>query len=207
MRIKGTLLGLAMMLASAPAMAAPIIYTFYGRLSGTLAGTPFDYAATTLTLQSDTNLVFQPLASDPDLFNTPLTVLDFVIGGTGGSFVSQFNAFSNTINPRNALVGFTEAGSSDLIDVNDQSLAGYDLKSPVGPIFNFPLDFLNYGTLYQTSSGELVFANDDRAFIYFTARLAAAGVPEPESWALMIIGVGLVGGALRRQKPISFPAS
>jgi hypothetical protein len=30
-----------------------------------------------------------------------------------------------------------------------------------------------------------------------------AGVPEPQSWALMILGCGLVGGALRRR---SLPA-
>lgn len=37
--------------------------------------------------------------------------------------------------------------------------------------------------------------------------LTASAVPEPESWAMMILGFGLVGGAMRRRRKISTQVS
>jgi hypothetical protein len=40
-------------------------------------------------------------------------------------------------------------------------------------------------------------------FLQFDDIRVVAGVPEPASWALMILGFGAVGGALRRRRPAS----
>ncbi len=42
---------------------------------------------------------------------------------------------------------------------------------------------------------------DNTQSITFDVALAQAAVPEPASWALMIVGFGLMGAALRRGKP------
>lgn len=36
-----------------------------------------------------------------------------------------------------------------------------------------------------------------------TSRVATAAVPEPETWAMMIGGFGLIGGTLRRRNKIA----
>ncbi|HPU15356.1 MAG TPA: PEPxxWA-CTERM sorting domain-containing protein, partial [Polymorphobacter sp.] len=36
----------------------------------------------------------------------------------------------------------------------------------------------------------------------FTWSIAAAGIPEPASWAMLIAGFGMVGGALRSQRRV-----
>jgi len=41
---------------------------------------------------------------------------------------------------------------------------------------------------------------DNLGFTYNTAQIYAAAVPEPASWAMMVAGFGIVGGAMRRRK-------
>lgn len=49
------------------------------------------------------------------------------------------------------------------------------------------------------SIGSLV-AFDNQSQVYLLGGGAGAGVPEPASWAMMILGFGLIGGAARRGK-------
>ena len=67
------------------------------------------------------------------------------------------------------------------------------------PIFNFN----NYarGTRFLSSNGSPFIAqlNGDLGFRTFVDT-AITGVPEPESWAMMIIGFGLIGATMRRRK-------
>ncbi|MBT2185560.1 PEPxxWA-CTERM sorting domain-containing protein [Sphingobium sp. H33] len=50
-------------------------------------------------------------------------------------------------------------------------------------------DPLPDGLSFTSESGQL-----------FTAKAPAPGVPEPASWALMIVGLGVVGGTMRRRR-------
>ena len=63
----------------------------------------------------------------------------------------------------------------------------------------FPNDmYYYYDMLYPTNS-LFVFQSDDyRGVVNWTA--FARYVPEPATWALMILGFGAVGGALRRER-------
>jgi len=188
------------MLLSTAAQAEPITYTFKGRLSGSLAGNDFSRSVVSFSLTSDTDTVFQPSpAVRPTLFNSAPGTLNFSVDGTSGTFDALYNAFSITIFNGDSLVGLTETGSNDLIDVVDPSLRGYDLRGPAGPVTNRPIDFLNFDTPLSTSLGELVLFDDDSSFVRFSASLAGTAVPEPANWAMMIGGFGLVGGALRRR--------
>lgn len=64
--------------------------------------------------------------------------------------------------------------------------------------------YVNFRT---TSAGERIlsatFTNLPATDAFETANFAAAAVPEPAAWAMMIGGFGMIGGALRRQKKIT----
>lgn len=192
---------LAATLFSSSATAVPILYDFTGQLSGSLAGEVFTLADVRLSLASDTDTVFQPLpAARPSLYNSASGPLQFTIGGASGTFDAAYNAFSITFSNGNALVGLTETGASDLIDIVDPALSGYDLRTAAGSVTNTPLDFLNFGTVFSTSLGDLIFSDDNNASVAFTATLTA--VPEPASWAMLIGGLGIIGVAMRRRQPL-----
>lgn len=211
MRFARTLLMFATALAAAPAMATPIIYAFYGRLSGTLGDTPFRLAPSIFTFRSDTDLVFQPRPDTrPTSYNTPSGTLYFSIDGIAGSFTAPYNVFSFSY-PFTGLVGVTETGLNDLFDVSSASLIGYDLRSAVPPVDSRPIDFLNYNTVLDTTAGSLVLANDSFGIVRFTSRLGktapvsanaalAGAVPEPGGWTLALAGFAMIGAGLRRRQ-------
>ena len=189
-------------LSTTAAHADPITYNFAGQFSGSLARAEFTLANVVFSLTSDTDTVFQPSPTvRPTLFNSASGTLNFSINGTSGQFDELYNAFSITLFNGQSVVGLTETGSNDLIDVVDPSLRGYDLRSAAGPVTNSPLDFLNFDTSFQTTLGELILFDDDSATVTFSASLAGA-VPEPASWAMMIAGVAMAGGAMRRRRTI-----
>ena len=194
---------LGLLMAGNSAQAAPILYSFSGQISGTLNGQAFTLSDYVLSLATDTDTVSQPRPDfRPSLYNSGPATLSFTINGVSGSFATPFNAFSVTLGSgsgQRALVGFTEAEpfGNDLIDVRDPGLQGYDLKTGISSATNLPIDFLNFGTAFPTSAGTLIFADDDAASARFSASLSA--VPEPASWAMMVLGFGILGGALRQR--------
>lgn len=85
-------------------------------------------------------------------------------------------------------LGFTGAIQSGLtggIPVTRTSLGGG----------NYRLDF-NYGGGFDSFRFG---TNDEEADGYSLRSLSIAAVPEPSTWALLMLGFGLVGGALRRK--------
>jgi len=198
---------LGLMTVGGTAQAAPILYSFSGQISGTLNGQAFTLSDYVLSLATDTDTVFQPRPDfRPSLYNSGPAALSFTINGVSGTFATLFNAFSVTLGSgsgQRALVGFTEAEQfgNDLIDVRDSGLLNYDLKTGVTSVSNRPIDFLNFGTEFQTSAGTLIFSNDDDASAQFSAALSA--VPEPANWAMVVLGFGLLGAVLRRRTKVA----
>ncbi len=190
-----------------PAQAAPILYSFTGKISGVLNGQAFTLSDYTLALATDTDTVFQPRPDfRPSLYNSAPATLSFTVNGVSGTFATLFNAFSVTLGSgsgQRSLVGFTEAEpfGNDLIDVRDPGLRDYTLQTGIVSASNSPIDFLNFGTTFETSAGSLVFTNDNNASAAFSASLSA--VPEPASWAMLLLGFGLMGAAIRQRAKVT----
>lgn len=117
--------------------------------------------------------------------------------------------------------------SADLGDVTNDAL-NYKISNPFSFTFNPGTiygvgsiadgDTFTFADFVQTNSsggftsllGNINVANFDSPIIDtqnfccsigFQLLTGVAAVPEPASWALMIVGFGMVGGAMRRRKP------
>mgnify|MGYP002779053225 FL=1 len=60
---------------------------------------------------------------------------------------------------------------------------------------------VTFGFTGQEAVKQVVFKSSQNAFEYDT--LAIAGIPEPTTWAMMILGFGLIGGAMRSRKTVT----
>ena len=136
--------------------------------------------------------------------------------GPLGTFTDTFASF--TITTQGVLTG--TLGTSGIFAQNDLDFTSAVISGPGGPflfsLIAFPLtspttppktnlDGLEFGALtgvkllpgtYTLS----VSGKDAGAASSYAGTLSFAAVPEPGSWALMILGVGMIGFAMRGQR-------
>lgn len=167
----------------APASAATITYTFTGVFDGTLNGQAFSNTQATFTGIGDTDDVY----FQQDANFVPLSSLVAVSGGTTFDFGSGFNFWSSQ--------SFGTSG----FKTGDDFIAFTGLGSYANPsnLATTPVSVYYYATSpFATSQGGVVISNATGTT--FAASISGA-VPEPATWALFILGFGLVGGAMRRR--------
>lgn len=117
-------------------------------------------------------------ANDKLAVNNVLTGLGLL--GTGGTFLEKLDFGSgSTIDFATVLSGITyigihRGGAGD----GEQRSAFYKLNVTSDPVFTFTLGGLSNAAVYKT----------------------AAAIPEPETYALMLAGLGVVGFIARRRK-------
>jgi hypothetical protein len=199
MTVKLALAAAAAIAVSGPAFAATLVAT-PGSGSYVPSGSVYDFNTGTrhqggyVSSGSVSNVQAEPLGNtgdywvnypdghgytEPGIFDvTGLKTLSFIWG---------------SVDPSNVLSLFDTSGNFV------QSWSGNDLLgdtsgSPTNPNGN-PLIKLVFGSANE--AGHLEFSTNQIAFETGTFSL---GVPEPGTWALMILGFGLVGGALRRRQ-------
>jgi hypothetical protein len=61
-------------------------------------------------------------------------------------------------------------------------------------------DFFSHASICRTTGGGCVEDRFDAWLAPQTVSISVASVPEPATWALMMVGFGALGGALRRQR-------
>lgn len=179
----------ASFLASSAAHAGPIIYTFSGTFTGTLNGNAFETPATFTGV------------GDTDTFSTNgftkfvnLSSLSALAGGTTYNITTTTQFYLNVNNYAGLFFGSAGNGGGGFAGTGP-GLAGYDAVSGLGTTaftdhFTGPVTFNTDQGTVQLSS----FTNGS-----FGASVAGA-IPEPSTWALMIVGFGAVGAAMRRRK-------
>jgi len=181
------------------AQATPITYTETTTGTGVLNGTAFTNALVTFTFSGDTSNValFDPTCPGC-LVNVPLSAKVNVAGGGTDTFTDLVGVLGFPLpNPdlgNRAGVVFVDAapGTSGLAIVMTVSnaLLGYDLVSPIGPI---PGDVVFADTVFSTTSGSFRWRSTPE-----TSTFTVAASPVPEPGTMVLVGMGLIGGATRR---------
>ena len=224
MRIKGTLLavGAAIGLSGvAPAYAANVNLVTNGNFANAVGYTsdyancgsgPYVCAPSTAgnsyfaTNASSVNGSFYPL-TDHTGDGSNLLVLD--PSGLGSFFIQTFAVAANSTYTLSFFASQLNFGSSIIASVNGTSFGTFTPGTGWTPFSQT----YNTGSATQatlrldagsTSQSYNDFAVDDVAF---TGPAAPGAVPEPATWAMMILGFGLVGSGLRRRRERMLPSA
>jgi hypothetical protein len=195
---KAMALVFGLVIAAAPlsaANAAIVLYTISGTGSGSLNGSNFSNANYSIQLTGDTAQVASCGTSCQDLgpLNQALVTI------TGFAPVSlSLSTRLGIARDINAFF-FGRDGSTDYLDfhVTEGQENAFNFLAGYGPVTStdvFALDqFLNVassgGLLTLSQSGNVIFSSS-----------AAGAVPESSTWAMMLLGFGAIGMALRRKK-------
>ena len=173
-------------IAPCSASAASIIYSFSGDYSGSANGDPFSGSAT-LTGIGDTSTEFNPT---DDVTAVGLSSLTFTVNNVSkaisGNNVFFVNRFAGT-------GGFSLLTGGDFRTLLlSSSFLTYDGVSSIaavtGSAVALPYNFSsNTDQFTVTSASNLKFS-------------ATAAVPEPATWAMMILGFGAIGAILRYRR-------
>lgn len=159
---------------------------------------------------------FEFTTLNPSAANTPLT-FNLYAGGTltGTSLFSTSFVLPTTISSRTT-DAFVDLALPDIVVVPGSRYSAVITASSVrpallvGPSFNVQANRLSGGdnyaggrlltnatAIYSNCQGA---ANNCDANFRVTGNLVGAAVPEPATWALMLLGFGAVGGSLRRRR-------
>ena len=123
---------------------------------------------------------FDPETTTPDFFSSSFigdqvsyNTITGIFGGTPGTAFVGFGTFlAATLNIQTPSLGFTQFAGPDLFTVSNMR-----------PVFSL-------GTFQLTS---IVSGSS-------TLTISAAAVPEPATWAMMLVGFGMLGAAMRYRR-------
>jgi hypothetical protein len=110
--------------------------------------------------------------------------------GTGG-FDTFLSLYAGTFNPASALTNILQAND----DLNGLTTSGFARTLAAGTSYTAV-----FTAFANTGLGAYTFTLDGPGTV---TPAGTPSVPEPASWAMMILGTGAIGGALRRRSKIS----
>jgi hypothetical protein len=164
---------MANMLTVGMLSAGTITYTFTGVGSGTVNGTPFSNQTLTFGLTTDTSLVSGG-------FTPPVSGLLSISGVGQGTAQDSYIVFSGP-----QVVSFNISTTTPAL-VMSPLLNMYDLRNAIGPVTSTSA-YGPVGGIASTSLGQVALTSA------VTYTFSATIVPEPDSFALVLIGVaGLI---------------
>lgn len=143
-----------------------------------------------------------------------------VVGSGTSFFLGIAEAFVWTAQSGLTTISLANGGAQQAYDVNDAGVvvgSGYTSAGSVAFSWSASTGGVNLNDLIDPSSGWQLqsaqaineagqiagfgmFEGSRRAFLLTPS--TAASVPEPASWALMLVGFGCVGGAMRRREKV-----
>jgi hypothetical protein len=182
---------IGLLVGPTPADAAPIRYQFSGLASGSVDGTPFRDALTTLTALADTSSVAD---TGPTVHTVDAAVRINIEGVGAGAVLTATRLFSSNLSPDATVIGvrLSEDGGAVVLFDPLPGLPGYDLRSAAGPSFvDEPLIEAGVHAGVPTEFGTLRL--EDFGRLSFSATL-----PVPEPCALGALMPALL--ALRRRR-------
>lgn len=202
------------------AKAATIMFYATGVATGVGPTGAFNNAQISVTAVADTGTKTQctnagmPIPNCSFLINTSLT---FELIGVGST--QLVNPSISILNGSNQFVFSEVFRSTPNIGIRTllalvpapgiSPFAGYDLVSDTAtfftPAFVQRTDAvpgpIGVHTPILTAEGDIILTQTTVAPGSFKATLLQSAVPEPATWAMMIVGFGLIGRAMRKAKP------
>ena len=177
-----------MFIGASPSFAALITYTESATASGSLDGVTFTDATVLLSMNNDTTNV---TSGGGGFFFNFGTATVSIGGGPAVTFTNPIDVFSYQ---PSTIVGFSDTTVGlDILDTLNGSFATYALTTSIGPITDVSLT--NGGFSFPTSGGAFVLTSVVDRMSTFTATTTLAAVPEPQTWALMLVGFAGLGYA------------
>lgn len=199
----------------ASASAAEIVYTLESFAEGAIGGQSF-IGVVTVEGRADT-LSQQPCANNGTIvagcFRVANDSLSIYIDGLGTydvlgpsiSFVNNsanifgFSQLTETVNT----FAFVNIAQGPSIPAPTTVFATYDGISDLGPVGTNARFNMFFAPGFSTSGGTVIFnPSVQTRDAFFTARLVNGAVPEPTTWALMLLGFGFVGAAMRTRPQV-----
>ncbi|WP_426165091.1 PEPxxWA-CTERM sorting domain-containing protein [Sandarakinorhabdus sp. DWP1-3-1] len=189
------------MAAAAVIDVGPQTGTFTSNTRGYWFTAPVDFYITGLFVPTDASIANQNIAvlrlsAAPPQFaatTNDFTTLALIRDNSSAGFIStsiQFLAGDvvGILGSRGTTNSYGAGNYASAIGGNAVTLARFGMQ--------FPLATVDPQDLWTEAGGSISRVE----FSYELGRLAAPGVPEPASWALLIAGFGLTGAAMRRRR-------
>jgi len=193
--MKKYLLALLLSVFALNVNAAIITYVHTGFGSGGIGDTTFGDAAPlafSITATGNTDNVDTCGASCFFIDNITASINIDTLGTF--KFITPTRFFSTS----GGVVGFSRAGASDSDLFDGPTISTpWDMLSSIGPIAGTG-ELLQWTVPQVLTDGGVLFFNDGTSASTFTATVGA--VPEPETYAMMLVGLGLMGFVARRRK-------
>ena len=191
--LRSALTALAVSMA-ASSLAATITYTLTGT-GGARIGNASETGAFVVTGIGDTaNLSF------PFNPSTPTVTLSSFTVAWGSNIYTASNTIRFFSNKGQGIAGFNDVSTQDVLNFSSAVYLSYDAISNAGPISSI----FTFSSNLATTSGQLNWVGPSPTGLIFRAVVrATSAVPEPTSWAMIIAGFGLAGGALRRRAKVT----
>jgi PEP-CTERM motif len=207
---------------SGPALNGRIVTTIGNRAPGTINAITGQTVTAGLAGRLDTIELQGLLAVQPNtIFGFTLYDGDLSAGGRAIGFINGFTTTAGGVPSillnvagfgYNVLPGQVFSFSVGILSGAPDASARLIIGNFAGAVPPAPppiLNFNNYarGSRFLSNNGSPFIAqlNGDLGFRTFVDT-AVTGVPEPESWAMMIIGFGLIGASARQRRKIRLSA-
>lgn len=193
-KILGLALAGASMLIASQAQAAVVV-----ELWGTATFTKTDYQPTMsgMTTLSDLDGVFYAKFQPPSWRPYEDSSVGMLRTSVLSDTISLNTVGTTSFSPYSISASF-DVGSTPLF-----TLGSYDLPGSGSISYFAGRAYAGYGTLLSgniTSAYMRVYDDSNYSEAIFTA---TAAVPEPATWALMIVGFGSIGATMRRRRPVA----
>ncbi|MDR6786995.1 hypothetical protein J2Y58_000333 [Sphingomonas sp. BE138] len=125
-----------------------------------------------------------------------------------GSSVATVTSLAETFGNISVYLGSLDAGNTiDVLGIGGavlRSFSGSDLATPAAANGNQASGLTNRAVTFSAGAGEqltgLRFSTNGNALEFDNVRFStAAAVPEPATWGMMMLGLGVIGYAMRRR--------